>query len=70
MAYRGFIIESPEVMQRRTRGEADVPSETYWRTTHFFETGSEEYSWLNQIMAVGVGRDTPTGPAYTVYSIL
>jgi hypothetical protein len=70
MSYHGFIIESPEVMRRRARGEADDPSETYWRTTHVFETGSEKYSWLNQMLAVGMGRETPTWPAYTVYSIL
>jgi len=70
MSYRGFIIESPEVMQRRTRGEAVDPSETYWRTTHVFETGSEKYGWLNQIVAVGVGGGPPGVVEYTVYSVL
>jgi hypothetical protein len=70
MSYRGFIFDSPNVMERRAQGEAVDPSETYWRMTTFFETGSEKYSWLNQMIAVGVGRGGPAGPEYSLYSIL
>jgi hypothetical protein len=70
MTYRGFIIDSPEVIQRRASGEAVDPSETYWRTTHVFETGSEKYGWLNQIVAIGVGRGPPGVVEYTMYSVL
>ena len=61
----------PEVMEKMIQVERDIdPSEYYFRTTPVFETGSEKYGWLNRIVAVGVGRRTETGVAYTVYEIL
>jgi hypothetical protein len=45
-------------------------SEPYFRTAPFFETASEKYSWLNRIVAIGVGRGQPTGVAYKVHAIL
>src|SRR5262245_40095722 len=47
-------------------GRAADPAEYYFRTTPVFEIGSEKYAWLNRTVAVGVGRRTPTGVAYTV----
>jgi hypothetical protein len=69
--YRGIIHASPAISQRFAQGERDIdPSQYYFRTTPVFETGSEKYGWLNRIVAVGVGRRTPTGVAYRVYAIL
>ena len=70
MSYRGFIIEPPEDTKHPTGGEAVDPPETYWRTTHVFETASEKYGWLNRIVAVGVGRGSSNGVEYNVYCIL
>jgi hypothetical protein len=44
----------------------------YWRTTPVFETASEKYQWLNNIVAVGVhSGDVQEGRvAYDVYEIL
>ena len=70
MTYRGVSIEPPEDVQQRAGGEAVDPPETYWRTAHFFETGSEKFGWLNEIVAIGMGRGTPTAVEYTVYSVL
>ncbi len=69
--YRGILHAPPEIMQRMRQGERDIdPSEYYFRTTPVFETGSEQYDWLNRIVSVGIGRRTATGVAYTVYAIL
>ena len=68
--YRGISVISPEVRERMQKGEAVDPSEYYFRTTPVFETASEKYGWLNRIVAVGIGRMTPTGVAYKVYAIL
>ena len=68
--YRGINVMSPEVRERVFRGEAVDPSEYYFRITPVFETASEKYGWLNQIVAVGVGRISPTGVAYKIYAIL
>ena len=70
MAYRGIIDIPAEVAQRMARGEAVAPAEYYFRTAPFFETGSEQYGWLNRLVAVGVGERTPTGVAYAVYAVL
>jgi hypothetical protein len=69
MTYRGIYIVVPEVRQRVRQGETVDPSEYYIRTTPYFETGSEQYGWLNRTVAVGVGRPTPTGVAYEVYAL-
>ena len=42
----------------------------YFRTTPRFETASEKYQWLTQLVAVGVGRAGDGGVYYDVYHIL
>jgi len=68
--YRGIAVTPPEVRERMLKGEDIDPSEYYFRTTPVFETASEKYGWLNRIVAVGIGRFTPTGVAYKVYAVL
>lgn len=70
MTYRGHRHGPAEVMARLNRGESVDASEYYFRTAPFFETGSENYAWLNRIVAVGTGYRVPTGPVYTVYEVL
>lgn len=70
MRYHGLMHGSPEIMQRLARGEDVDPNQYYFRTAPFFETASRRYSWLNQIIAIGVGRRTRSQVAYTVYAIL
>lgn len=41
----------------------------YFRSTPVFETASEKYSWLNGIVAVGVGEFIEGGVRYKVYAI-
>jgi hypothetical protein len=68
--YRGILAGPPEVAARILRGEAPDPSEYYFRTAPFFETGSEKYGWLNRTVAVGVGKIGLNWVGYTVYAIL
>jgi hypothetical protein len=68
--YRGVAMVPPELRERMQKGEAVDPSEYYFRTTPVFETASEKYDWLNRIVAVGIGRMTPTGVGYRVYAIV
>jgi hypothetical protein len=67
--YRGVLDAKPEVLQRLRRGEVVDPAEYYFRTTPVFETSAEQYQWLNRIVAVGVGRRTPSGVEYSIYAI-
>ena len=68
--YRGLSNVSPEIRERIQKGEDVDPSEYYFRTTPIFETGSEQYSWLNQIICVGVGKSELNKVRYNIYQIL
>jgi hypothetical protein len=70
MSYRGFRYGPPSVMEALGRGESVDPSDYYFRIAPTFETGSEKYSWLNRIVAVGIGRRVPSGPIYDIYEII
>lgn len=70
MSYRGVRNGPKAVLDRLAKGEAVDPSEYYFRTTPYFETGSQKYAWMNNIVCVGVGERTSTGPRYTVFEIL
>ena len=70
MTYRGIFKIRPELMQRMRGGDSVDPSDYYLRTTMDFETASEKYGWLNDLVAVGVGTRTLTGVDYQVYAIL
>jgi hypothetical protein len=70
MCYHGFRYGPPSVMEALGHGESVDPSEYYFRIAPTFETGSDKYSWLNRIVAVGVGRRVPSGPIYDIYEIV
>lgn len=57
-----------EVMAAR-RGEEYNPEKINWVMTYAFETGAEKYDWLNQTLAIGRGKITPTGFHYRVDAI-
>ena len=70
MTYRGHRHGPADVMERVGRGEPVDPSSYYFRTAPFFETGEGPYSWLNGIVAIGIGSREPSGPVYAVYEVL
>jgi hypothetical protein len=70
MTYRGLRHGPKEVLDRIARGETVSPSEYYLRAAPFFETASQRYGWLNNIVAVALGHRLPTGPIYQVFEIL
>jgi len=70
MTYRGIRHSTPEVAQRLASGDSVDPDEYYFRTTPVFETASEKYAWLNNIISVGVGERLATGVKYKVFEIL
>ena len=65
------MILTPEMfaMDRSERTEVD-PANYYFRTLPTYETGSEKYGWLNNIVAVGVGRITEKGVGFSVYEVI
>lgn len=70
MTYRGLRHGPDDVMARVNAGEEVDPSEYYFRTAPFFETGSEKYAWLNNIVCVAIGRRNEKGPVYRVFEVL
>ena len=68
--YRGILKIDPEMMGRIQNDEEVDPAQYYFRTTPVFETGSGKYSWLNQIICVGVGQVEKKRVRYSIYQIL
>ena len=58
-----------EVMERLASGKNVDPKEYYFRSTPRFETGAEEYKWLNGIIAVAVGERRAQQVLITVYEL-
>jgi len=69
-SYQGVFKAAAEVMARFNRGEQLNQAEFVLRTQVRFETGAEAYLWLNDLLAIGVGGQTPAGPVYTIFEIL
>ena len=67
LTYQGRFLAAPDVMVRFARGEMLEPSEYSLAMIARFECGHETYRWLNNVIAVGVGEQTRTGPIYRVY---
>jgi hypothetical protein len=68
MTYGGVIVVSQQVFGRIVQGEEVNAAEYYFRTTPRFETGSKKYGWLNNIIAVGMGKVGP-GLQWVEYSV-
>ena len=69
LAYQGRFLAAREVMARFGRGEQLDPSEYSLAVTARLECGDDRYKWLNDVIATGVGRQTPTGVIYDLFAI-
>lgn len=69
LSYQGRFLAQPAVMARFAKGEALDPSEYSLAMTAKFECGDERYAWLNNVVAVGTGERTATGPIYTIFEV-
>ncbi len=58
-----------EMADPATRYQVD-PERYYFRTNPLFETGAEEYGWLNDVVCVGSGYLVDGGVAYRVAEVL
>jgi hypothetical protein len=68
--YRGLRHGKKEALAAIERGEPVNTSDYYMRTSLQFETGSQKYYWMNNIIAVATGDRKPEGPIYYVYEVL
>ena len=67
--YRGISDMEGGLRQRILNGEEVSPSQYYFRITPYFETSSESYSWLNKLVAVGVGKREKNSVHYSIYAV-
>jgi len=72
VSYRGILNIPPDVWEQLGRGEDVDPSRYYLRGAPMFETAEKNnpYGWLNNIVAVSVGKQEALGVTYDVYQIL
>jgi len=69
-AYQGLFRAEAEAMARFNRGEQLPPDAYSLRTVTRFESGAAGYAWLNDLLAIGVGRQTGGGPVYEIFEVL
>lgn len=70
MTYKGLRHGPKDVMDRMAAGEQVNPADYYFRTTPFFETSSEKWSWINKCCCIATGDRTPEGPVYSIFKVL
>jgi hypothetical protein len=70
MTYRGVRQGPADIIARLERGEVVDPTSYYFRIAPLFETAAPGYSWLNNIVAVGIGHRFTDGPVYSVFEVL
>jgi len=69
LAYRGEMLGKPEAMARFRKGEQLSRDDYRLCVVARFECGDERYRWLNQVLAVGVGEQKPSGVVYRIFEI-
>ena len=72
VTYAGRLV-IPQRVLARFRDPAQVESipadDYYFRILPVFETSAERYKWLNEVVAVGVGRRTADGVVYRIHQV-
>jgi hypothetical protein len=72
MSYGGRYVTPVEARADMADPEARHlvdPARYYFRTNPVFETGSERYAWVNDVMCVGAGYIVDGGIAYKVLKV-
>ncbi|MBC7768714.1 MAG: DUF3237 domain-containing protein [Phycisphaerales bacterium] len=69
IAYTGRFLAAPDAMERFGRGAQLKSSEYSLAISARFECGDTRYSWLNNVVAVGAGRQTLTGVVYQIFEV-
>jgi hypothetical protein len=68
--FRGINDMTLEVALKLISGEVVDSSKYYYRVTPIIETASKKYGWLNRIVTIGIGKLTPAGTTYRIYTVL
>jgi Protein of unknown function (DUF3237) len=69
LEYQGRMLGKGDAMARFRKGERLAPEDYALHITAKFECGDPRYAWLNDVLAVGVGEHTPSGPIYYIFEV-
>lgn len=69
LQYAGRFVATPDGMARFSKGVLLDPADYSLVITAKFESGDERYVWLNNVIAVGTGEQTPNGPIYSLFEV-
>jgi hypothetical protein len=68
--WKGLRHGPKDVIDRVNRGETVDPGTYYFRTTPYFETGSQKYAWLNRICSIATGSRNASRRTIQVFQVL
>ena len=69
LRYTGRLAASPDAMARFRQGALLDPADYSLVVTAQLECGDARYRWLNDVVVAGTGRQTATGPVYSLFEI-
>ncbi len=69
LSYEGRFIGAADAMAQLAQGKTLETGSYSLVTVAKFESGDERYAWLNDIIAVGIGKQSGFNPVYTLYEI-
>lgn len=69
LTYQGRFIGAAGAMAQLAQGKTLELGSYSLVTVAKFECGNEQYAWLNDIVAVGIGEQSGFNPTYTIYEI-
>lgn len=69
LTYQGRLLVGAEAMARFRKGALLARQEYSLAMVAKFECGHKRDSWLNNVIAVGTGEQTATGPVYSIFEV-
>ncbi|MCP2671108.1 DUF3237 domain-containing protein [Maricaulaceae bacterium EIL42A08] len=69
LSYQGRFIGTAGAMAQLAQGKTLKAGSYSLVTVARFECGDERYAWLNDVIAVGTGKQSGFSPVYTIYEI-
>jgi len=69
LTYQAHFLAEPEVMERFGKGEILNNFKYSLVISAHFECGCSHYDWLNNVVAVGIGEQTDSGPIYQIFEV-
>jgi Protein of unknown function (DUF3237) len=69
LTYQGRLLAEAKAMARFAKGELLDASEYSLAISAKFECGDQRYAWLSNVIAIGTGKQTLTGPVYSIFEV-